>query len=241
VYVAGSISPWVECIVISLGASHTTTVDYNTPMLSKDSGEMPMTMLSMSDAMESPEVAELIVSFSSVEHDGLGRYGDPLNPNGDRAAMKELYLKLKPGGYLLLAVPISSSDQVHLAGHRQYGPNRLPLLLKGWNYRGVVDDKVYGAEDVFDLHQLKERHRGQPEWQIEPVVILQKPHDAPPTLEELYGRQDCEQTLGCVGVLCGNCDVLKIPKEKKEAFSRGWVMTPPSGSAEPEYLATGAT
>ena len=50
-----SISPWVECIVISLGASHTTTVDYNTPMLSKDSGEMPMTMLSMSDAMESPE------------------------------------------------------------------------------------------------------------------------------------------------------------------------------------------
>ena len=31
------------------------------------------------------------VSISSYEHDGLGRYGDPLNPDGDlEEAMKEL-------------------------------------------------------------------------------------------------------------------------------------------------------
>lgn len=31
---------------------------------------------------------DAIVSFSGLEHDGLGRYGDPLNPYGDLSAMR---------------------------------------------------------------------------------------------------------------------------------------------------------
>ena len=43
---------------------------------------------------------------------GLGRYGDPLDPDGDLVAMKEAWLKLEPGGHFLLAVPVDVHDQV---------------------------------------------------------------------------------------------------------------------------------
>merc|ERR1712238_385946 len=78
------------------------------------------------------------VSYSSIEHDGQGRYGDPLNPDGDFAAMKEIYLKVKPGGYFLLHVPLSSDDKFYWYSMRNYGPARLPLLLRGWKYHGLV-------------------------------------------------------------------------------------------------------
>lgn len=36
----------------------------------------------------------------------LGRYGDPLDPDGDLKAMKLVYSMLKPGGLLFLTVPV---------------------------------------------------------------------------------------------------------------------------------------
>jgi hypothetical protein len=40
-----------------------------------------------------------------VEHVGLGRYGDPLDANGDLQAIKELKCVLWPGGVLYFVVP----------------------------------------------------------------------------------------------------------------------------------------
>ena len=40
---------------------------------------------------------DVVMSISSVEHDGLGRYGDPLNPNGDFSAMRSTGRLLKKG------------------------------------------------------------------------------------------------------------------------------------------------
>ena len=44
--------------------------------------------------------------FYSFDHDGLGRYGDPLNPNGDLVAMETVGSVLKEGGLFFLTVPI---------------------------------------------------------------------------------------------------------------------------------------
>lgn len=41
-----------------------------------------------------------------IEHIGLGRYGDPLNPNGDLIAFRELKRVLAPTGSILLVVPL---------------------------------------------------------------------------------------------------------------------------------------
>ena len=45
---------------------------------------------------------DLTVSYSGIEHDGLGRYGDPINPEGDISAMREMWLLTRPGGILLV-------------------------------------------------------------------------------------------------------------------------------------------
>ena len=54
-----------------------------------------------------------------IEHIGLGRYGDPLDPEGDLKALKELIRVLKPGGDLLVAVPVGRT-RVQFNAHRIY-------------------------------------------------------------------------------------------------------------------------
>ena len=55
----------------------------------------------------------------TVEHIGLGRYGDPLDPEGDLKAMRELDRVLAPGGSLLFAVPVGR-PRLLFNGHRIY-------------------------------------------------------------------------------------------------------------------------
>jgi SAM-dependent methyltransferase len=54
-----------------------------------------------------------------VEHIGLGRYGDPIDPNGDLKAMAELQRVLAPGGNLLFVVPVGK-PRICFNAHRIY-------------------------------------------------------------------------------------------------------------------------
>lgn len=55
-----------------------------------------------------------------VEHVGLGRYGDPLDPDGDLKAIKELKRVLAPGGLLLFVVPVGGLSKIMFNAHRIY-------------------------------------------------------------------------------------------------------------------------
>lgn len=65
-----------------------------------------------------------------IEHIGLGRYGDPLDANGDLKALTELVRVLKPGGNLLLAVPVGKS-RVQFNAHRIYDHHTFQRYLGG--------------------------------------------------------------------------------------------------------------
>jgi SAM-dependent methyltransferase len=54
-----------------------------------------------------------------LEHVGLGRYGDPLDPDGDLKAISQLIRVLAPGGDLLVAAPVGHPRVVFNA-HRVY-------------------------------------------------------------------------------------------------------------------------
>ncbi|MCK4517418.1 DUF268 domain-containing protein [Candidatus Babeliales bacterium] len=54
-----------------------------------------------------------------VEHIGLGRYGDPLDPDGDLKAMKELERVLAINGNLLFVVPVGK-PKIMFNAHRIY-------------------------------------------------------------------------------------------------------------------------
>jgi SAM-dependent methyltransferase len=65
-----------------------------------------------------------------VEHVGLGRYGDPLDPAGDLQAMAELRRVLAPEGDLLLVVPIGRPRIMYNA-HRIYSYGQVLAAFSG--------------------------------------------------------------------------------------------------------------
>lgn len=59
-----------------------------------------------------------------IEHIGLGRYGDPLDPNGTRKAAGELSRVLAPGGNLFMVTPIGR-PRVCFNAHRIHAPEMI--------------------------------------------------------------------------------------------------------------------
>lgn len=55
-----------------------------------------------------------------IEHIGLGRYGDPLDPDGDKKACQELQRVSRPGARILIVVPVGRS-RIEFNAHRIYG------------------------------------------------------------------------------------------------------------------------
>jgi SAM-dependent methyltransferase len=55
----------------------------------------------------------------TIEHVGLGRYGDPLDPQGDLKAIAELMRVLQPGGDLLFVTPVGK-PKIAFNAHRIY-------------------------------------------------------------------------------------------------------------------------
>ena len=138
VAVMGSTTPWYETIVLEFGGKP-TTIDYNLPNYKHPEIEE----ISVQDYWKTPRQFDVAISISSFEHDGLGRYGDPLNPIGDLRAMTEMKKILKKDGILFLAVPVGL-DKVVWNAHRIYGNVRFPMLTEGWKLEGCV-----GMEESF--------------------------------------------------------------------------------------------
>jgi hypothetical protein len=82
-----------------------------------------------------------IVSISTIEHIGLGHYGDPIDPDGDTKAMQRAWEWLKPGGWMYFDVPFADSYSVFGTKCRIYDtPAILKRLLTGpWELRRMDD------------------------------------------------------------------------------------------------------
>jgi SAM-dependent methyltransferase len=77
-----------------------------------------------------------------AEHVGLGRYGDPLDPEGTEKALRELMRVLAPGGQLLLSIPVGR-ERVCFNAERIWDPERPTRVLSGLRlieFSAVNDD-----------------------------------------------------------------------------------------------------
>jgi hypothetical protein len=127
--IVGSTHPWYEAIAISYGVKDCTVIEYS----KRETFHENITYKQPQEVGN--QKFDVCFSISSYEHDGLGRYGDPLNPNGDLEAMKKTKDLLRKDGLLYLAVPIGF-DKLVFNTHRVYGKNRIEKLLDNWE---IVD------------------------------------------------------------------------------------------------------
>jgi len=68
---------------------------------------------------------ESISALSSIEHFGLGRYGDPLDPNAHIKAFNNIQRVTQSGGNIYISVPVDTVNKVCFNAHRAYAPQYL--------------------------------------------------------------------------------------------------------------------
>lgn len=94
-----------------------THLDYRPARL-----ELPNLQCRAADLLSLPLASDSVHSLSCMhvlEHVGLGRYGDPLDPSGDIKGARELSRVLAHGGRLYFVAPVGRA-RVCFNGHRIY-------------------------------------------------------------------------------------------------------------------------
>eukprot|EP00386_Alphamonas_edax_P007657 GDKI01025476.1.p1 GENE.GDKI01025476.1~~GDKI01025476.1.p1 ORF type:complete len:391 (-),score=101.88 GDKI01025476.1:337-1509(-) len=161
--VIGSETPWAEAVLLKFGARHVSTIEYmpihtDHPQLTAyHPSQIAHTYLE-----GTWQSVDFVFSFSSIEHDGLGRYGDPLNPFADLESVARARCLLKPGGILFLGFGVGP-DCVTWNAHRIYGRLRLFLMFEGFEVIDAVGMQ-WGVRDVRTLGY----------WRVQPVFVLRK-------------------------------------------------------------------
>lgn len=85
------------------------------------------------DLLQLPFEDNSVMSLSCmhvVEHVGMGRYGEPIDPDGDLKAIFELKRVLSPGGDLFFVVPVGGNNIMEFNAHRIYTPDLIKEYFK---------------------------------------------------------------------------------------------------------------
>lgn len=165
--VIGSLEPWVELVCLRNGAEKMIIAEYQN--ISSDHPQLrylhPMEMAE--NWQNYYEAFDFAVSFSNLEHIGLGRYGDPIDPIGDLREMKKVRCQLKKGGLFFLGIP-TGPDGVLFNAHRIYGRIRLPLMFEGYELINVFSSS-YSLP-----YNLRNEPLEDPRNPLQPVFVLRK-------------------------------------------------------------------
>lgn len=82
-----------------------------------------------------------ISSLHAIEHFGLGRYGDPIDPLGYKKAIDEIKRVTKKGGNIYFSVPIGK-QRLEFNNQRVFNPKYVMELFSGMKLKefSLVDD-----------------------------------------------------------------------------------------------------
>ncbi|EGT55205.1 hypothetical protein CAEBREN_25328 [Caenorhabditis brenneri] len=148
--IVGSLIPWVEVLSLKHGASNILTIEYNKLNI-EERFQDRMSSISPMEFSNNWEkymnTFDFAASFSSIEHIGLGQYGEPLDPIGDLREIQKIRCVLKPGGILFLGLPFGL-DAVVFNLHRIYGPIRLAMLMTGFEWIATYSSETNAAIEL---------------------------------------------------------------------------------------------
>jgi hypothetical protein len=90
---------------------------------------------------------DFVVSYSSLEHSGLGRYGEEPDADADAAALAQAWCALRPGGVFVLGVPMTCdyTGAITFNAHRFYGWRRLASIAGNFAVERFVGPCMAGS------------------------------------------------------------------------------------------------
>lgn len=129
---------------------------------------IPGVVFRQADLMNPPESlvghCDSLSCLHALEHFGLGRYGDPIDPQGYAAGLGNMAKILQPGGLLYLSVPVGT-ERVEFNAHRIFDPRALVrlaaahgLLLSAFSWVGANRILVQSASPEQDMDELGRLH-----------------------------------------------------------------------------------
>ena len=95
-------------------------------------------------------VADSVSSLHALEHFGLGRYGDTIDPDGHKTGFRNLARIVEPGGMLYVGLPIGSETRVFFNAHRIFAPAEPPTWFE--QPEAFVLERFDYVDDGGDLH-----------------------------------------------------------------------------------------
>jgi len=170
ILVIGSQLPWLEVVLLAREPKEIVTLEYGDFKSEHPTWSFirPQEFRARYQDGSLP-LFDLIFSFSSLEHSGLGRYGDPLNPWGDIVTIGQAWCVSTPDAHLVLGVPTdvvrkdgsSGEDNIVFNAGRIYGPKLYPNLVTNWRF-------------VWPGPGKRETPLSGPKWHHQPVFIFSK-------------------------------------------------------------------
>jgi len=116
------------------------------PLKQSIHSNIQFSQLDLMSSHSQQEITDSLSCLHAIEHFVLGRYGDPINPNGHLIGFKNMVSLLKSNGTFYISFPITSSNtKVYFNAHRVFNyleifswPGQEDLVLKRFDF---VDDR----------------------------------------------------------------------------------------------------
>jgi hypothetical protein len=105
----------------------------------------------MKPNIESTKITDSLSCLHAIEHFGLGRYSDVIDPLGYQKGFKNMLSMVEVGGTFYISFPISLENEVHFNAHRFFHPHD----ILSWDVAPMkfIVERFDYVDDAGNLHR----------------------------------------------------------------------------------------
>jgi hypothetical protein len=140
---------------------------------------IPGVVFKRADAMESASLPESycdsLSCLHAIEHFGLGRYGDPIEPQGHERGIANMSKLLKPGGTFYLSAPIGQ-ERVIFNANRVFDPRTILRCaeINGLHLNDFTLISSRGEVEAIQLNEVSLQQLGSSDYNLGVFVFKKK-------------------------------------------------------------------